>query len=160
MSQVDGTTETIDGFQYTVMMLAPEDSIDLLVDIAKVIGPSLGKAADAAGDGDDQKGLNAFLDQEINKEFFSGIVRTMTDRLDKQAVRRAMKMLSEKTFVTIDKDGKTIKAKLNTVFAAHFLGRPLSILKWFAFALKVNYGNFFGALGGAFVQGQAKATQA
>ena len=49
MSQRDGVTESIDGHEYTVYMLAPMISHDLLTDVAKMVGPAQGPVIDTGG---------------------------------------------------------------------------------------------------------------
>jgi hypothetical protein len=135
MPQSDSQTKEIGGYSYTVSMLDPLTASDLLIDISKVVGPSLGAAAGAAGgDGsDDDKPDPEMLDRAISGLF---------QRIEKTELRRIINLLSTVTQVRIG--DKT--PFLETILAEHFRGQVGKMYEWLGFALKVQLGDFFSSV--------------
>lgn len=148
MSQIQPHTETIDGEEYTVYMLSPLVAMDLLVDLSKMLGPGLGPLADAMSGAVKGEGVNigALLDMEIGGDVFSRAAESLFGNLDKGVVRTAIQTLAEVSQIG--------GAPLWKTFEVHFRGRLGTMSKWLAFALKVQYGDFFSALTGQRLSGQ------
>ena len=145
MSQMDGHKKEIDGVIYTVYMLPPKTAMDMLVDIGKVVGPSLGTIMDAASR---NGGVSELLGMSVTSEFFSKAAGELFQRMDKAVLRSVIGQLAQVSMA----DG----VKLEDTFDIHFRGKLGSMVKWLAFALKVQFGNFFSALGDATAQGARK----
>ena len=145
MSQMDCQETVIDAVTYTVYMLPPKAATDMLVDIGKVIGPSLGTILDAASE---KGGITPLLDMSVNSEFFSKAAGQLFERMDKAVLRSMIDQLAQVSMA----DG----VKLDSTFDIHFRGRLGSMFQWLTFALKVQFGNFLSALGDATGQGAKK----
>lgn len=129
MSQLDGETKDIDGHKYTVYMLPPMTSHELLVDVSKMIGPALGPLIDGAQQQSDGLNYRALFDRAA-QALFSG--------LDKAVLRALIDKMSEVSHV----DGKPLKP----IFDGHFRGRLDWLYAWLAFAMKVQWGKPLSAL--------------
>lgn len=135
MSQSDSQSKTFDGTLYTVYMLPPKTARKILVRVFQVLGPSLGEAFTR----DDEK-LSAAI---------GPIVREFTDRISDEDLDWIMDALTGVT--TISPGGeKTIQ--LRSVFDAQFKGKIGTMFKWFAFALEVQFSDFFGGSAGGLGQ--------
>jgi len=127
VSQRDSQTKSIDGCGYTVYMLPPKVARKILVRIFQVLGPSLGEAFSR-----DEEKLSAAI---------GPIIREFTDRLSDDDLEWMMTALADVTMIDPG-GGKTIPLK--GVFDGHFQGKIGSMLRWFAFALEVQFSDFFG----------------
>lgn len=138
MSQLTGTSETIDGHEYTVYMLPPMTALDMLVDIGKMLGPGLGSVVDAVSGNFAEGGIDAVMEQNLDGAFFSKAATALFQNLNKASVRDVVTTLAGATHV----DGK----KLKDIFDIHFRGKLGGLAKWLAFSLKAQYGDFWSAL--------------
>lgn len=145
MAQNQTQTEVIDGIRYTVRMLPARKGYKLALRMAKAAGPAIAMFVDKAVSG----GADAVLNESISEGTFSTAVATLVDRLDESTVDDVIQQMSECT----EADGQL----LHRIFDLHFMGAYDRMVKWLAFALKVNFGNFTAALGDALSQGQAAA---
>jgi len=129
-------TKVIDGCTYTVQMLPGTKAWKMGLRLAKMLGPSLGKAIDGA-EGDLQKLMNTQLDSS----FLSDAITMLAERIEEVEVELIVQQLAEVTLV----DGKPLK----TIFDLHFQGNPVGVVKWLAFAIKTNFGPFSQGLASA-----------
>lgn len=137
MSQLDGETREIDGCTYTVYMLGPMVSHDLLVDVSKMIGPALGPVLDVLLPG---AALGKDLSKlELDAGFFSRAASSLFSGLDKATLKSVINTLAEVTHA----NGKPLKP----IFEIHFRGRLHVMYQWLAFAMEVQWGKCFSALG-------------
>jgi len=150
MSQMDGTSEVIDGQQYLVYMLPPMTSHDLLLDVVKMIGPALGPVFDVLFSDAVKKGKPEVLDQQVGPDFFTKAASALFSGIDKSVVRNVIDRMAEVTHV----DGKPLKG----IFEIHFRGRLDVMYLWLAFAMKVQWGKSFGVLGSVLGSQGAKLT--
>lgn len=125
MAQVDSFKETIDGVEYTIYMLDPRTSLRLLRRILGAVSPALGAFAGTGGD----------MSAEVSPELFSKIAGDLFDRLDEKLLDDAVDHLASVTHA----DGKPLKETM----AIHFRGRIGAMVRWLAFALRVQYADFF-----------------
>lgn len=113
--------------------------------IVKVVGPSIGVAMDAIG-GDAKVSLAALVSQTSKTEVFARIAQLLVTNLDDA---KEQMILSELRGVSkVQQNGTWIE--LSKVFELVFRGEQLMLLKWLAFALEVQFGDFlslFQALG-------------
>ncbi len=119
-------------------MLPPMDAMDMLVDLSKVAGPSLGTMIDAVKGAFGQGGLEGVLEQELDGQMISQAITELVDRLDKQVLRSLTATLAARTLM----DGQ----KLHVIFDAHFTGHLGDMMRWIVFALEVQYRDFWSAL--------------
>lgn len=113
-------TRTIDGTAFTVRMLTADVGLDVGYDLAQALGPAIGKL-----DQGDVGEAAAMLFARLPKEDFKRLVHTLVD--------------------SADADGKPVREVFNHVF----MGKPMTLMKVFAFALELNFSSFFAGLGGA-----------
>lgn len=126
----------IDGKKYEFEKWGADDSLDILLDIAKIVGKPLG-AAFGAFVGEDGK---VSLDRNLDPNLVSLIFEALTERFDKGTVKPIIKKLcSDKVHC----DGKQIRS-----FNEHYADDLLHMFRVTQAALEVQYGNFFGALFG------------
>ena len=138
MSQMTGHKQTIEGHEYTVYMLSPLVSHELLTDVAKMVGPSLGPAIDVVMGAVQNQSLANLMEQEIDPALFSRALSSLFDRLDKKTMRTLIDAMAGVTHI----DGKPVA----DVFDFHFKGQLGAMYQWLAFAMRVQWGNCFGAL--------------
>lgn len=142
--QSDKTRKTIDGFEYTILMLDPLEASDMLVDLNKMLVPTMAVAAGAVAS--TPGGIKEMLDGKgamgasVGKAISQGLV-TFVEALDKQTLRSWIDTLSRVTSVRID--GKD--PQLNNVFNNHFRGRLGAMYKWLAFALEAQFSDFLSS---------------
>lgn len=139
-------TKTIDGHNYQVQMLPGTKSWKMMLRLAKMIGPSLGKVIDGAG-GD----LNKLMASGISSSFISEAIAMLTSRLDEGEVELIVQQLSECTLV----DNKPLKP----VFDLHFQGDPIGVVKWLAFSIQANFGPFSSVLANVGQQDKGEKTR-
>lgn len=142
MSQNHSETKHIDGHEYEVFMLSPMTSIKLLTRMAKMLGPGIGPIVDAVSKGG---GFEQVMDQDLGDAFFSQAAEALFTRLDEDLIENVIYTMADNTMV----GGK----KLRPIFDVHFKGQLGTITKWLGFALKVQYQNFWSALGENLPQG-------
>lgn len=147
----------IGGYNYHVSCIDPESAFDIFVDLVQVVAPGVATAVGGLQDvfealararsGDsDQSTVGAIL---LASDDVRAGLRALVAGLDKTKMRAAMKTFSQVTTVR-DGDGKA--SKLADVWTAHFTGRFAAQLEWFAFAIEVNYLDFFNMLAGKQIQ--------
>ena len=129
MSQLDAKRKTIDGVEYEVRMLSATRATKLLVKLGKMLGPAFVEIAKGEGG----------LDREIDGALFAGAVSALFASADPDEVDAILKELAEVTLA----DGKGLRP----IYDIHFAGKIGRLMKWAAFALQVQYEDFFGALG-------------
>lgn len=136
MTQFDGETRELEGNKYTIYMLSPMVSHDLLVDVSKMVGPALGPVMDVflggAAAGKD------VANTELDAGFFSKAASAFFGGMDKATIRNVITTMAEVTHV----DGKPLKG----IFEIHFRGKLHVMYMWLAFAFEVQWGKSLGAL--------------
>ena len=132
MAQRDSQKSKIDGHEYEVFMLPPKVARRLLVEMSKVVGPALGGIMSSGA------GLAKLMEMSVEGVDWAAVISGLTDRLSADMLDEHMEVLAKSTHV----DGK----ELAPIFDHHFRGALGGMFKWYGFALKVNYGNFFSAL--------------
>jgi len=151
MAQYDGeTSEEIDGFRYRVLMLDPLKASDILADLGYLLAPVVGslggtlvkekgdlleRAMDGFGD-DDKTSIDTAIERAVTGFF---------DRFSKDKQRELMDLMAKQTMVIMG-DGK--EPRLSDMFSTHFRGRVKSMYRWFFFAIKVQFKDFFTGLDG------------
>lgn len=133
MSQSNETTREIDGHTYTVYMLDPDTAIDMAADLQKWLLPALGELAGLASD--ERDGLV--------QQALAGAIRQFTSGADAATVKRLVRTMMRVTVCQgVGKLGD------GDAWKAHFHGKFWTMLKVTAFAVEVNFLDFFGGAAG------------
>ena len=130
MSQLDAKKQMIDGVEYEVRMLSATRGTKLLVKLGRMLGPAFAELARGEGG----------IDREIDGALFAGTVSALFASADPDEVDAILKELAEVTLA----DGKGLRP----IYDIHFALKIGRLMKWAAFALQVQYEDFFGALAG------------
>jgi hypothetical protein len=137
----------IDGHTYRVMMIGAKRSLRMLAQLGKMLAPALAKAAEGGS-------LKSIMGADLSQIDLSGMAQMLVDRLDEDALVRIVEDLAAVT--TFSDHGKDWP-NLGAAYDIHFAGRLASLAKWLAFALEVQFGDFFGVLGSLAKSGAAQA---
>lgn len=155
----------IDGMTVQVFLLDPIVAARVATRLSKVISEPLGLAASAfLGAGDRaENGPDEDVDSPLPSpsrrdvpDIIPKIVRAFTDRLDEGEVVETLKTMLGVVHVQGEGDGGTRPCKINQ----DFRGKTKTMFKVFAYALEVNFSDFFGgsgALGAVLAKARAAA---
>jgi hypothetical protein len=130
-------SKTIGDYTYQVTQLGARQGRRVLVTLFRAIGPAMADLA-KAGKGGAEESLAAAL---------GGLARSVTaDDLDGlcEAFAASTKVLLPTQTVA---GAGTLPQDLSPIFDTHFRGRYSSMIGWLAFAIQVNYSDFFDAAG-------------
>lgn len=117
---------------YEVFMLSATAGLDTFLDLARIAGPAVGIFLKGAG----LKDLKSVGDLDLDKIDFEKMAIHLFKAEEKETITTIVAKLVEKTFV----DGKP----LAPIYDMHFQGKIGELFKWLAFAMEVNFGDFFG----------------
>lgn len=133
-------TRTIDGFTVTLTPMPAWQSLEVLQQLSKMIGPALSKlgGAAAAAQGDEVAQASAL-------EGVAGALTGALSALKPAEVRELGQQLLKNCLVELD-DTPGKQVPILKVFDTAFQGRILVALKIMAFSIEVNFGDFFAAL--------------
>jgi hypothetical protein len=131
-------SRTIDGSTFTVQQLPAMQSVLLLHRLAKTMGGGLLKVlAGAGGGGGPKVDLRA-----LDVDSLIPAMESFFDRFSEADLERLLRQLLETATV----QGKGGEMALLPVFDVELQGKPMTVFKLLAFALEVNYRDFFSAL--------------
>ena len=135
MSQQDSqVSDDIDGYKYRVYYLDPLIAADIIADIGFILAPVI-DGVDSDGDaGDSGSSIDSAIERAVIGFF---------GRMTKAKQRELFGLMIPMTMI-VESDGR--EPKLSANFTAHFKGRPKSMYLWFAFAMKVQFKDFFSGL--------------
>ena len=151
MSQVAPHARTIGDHEFTMYMLPPMTSHNLLMDLLQMVGPGLGPVFDALGSKAQGKQISELLNEDLTSDFFTKAADALFRGLRKDVLENVIKMFRQVSQV----DGK----QLDGVFDAIFLGRLDLMYQWLVWGMQVQWGKAFGALlGGIGKSGAVVAT--
>lgn len=139
MSQQDGATKKIGDRAFTMYMLPPRKSHNLLMDLFKMIGPTMGTLFDGfMGKG---KGLNLenIDDLDLGPDFFSKSTKQLFEAINKETLDSIIDALQ--TVTVVDPGGK-----LADIFDAIFLGKLPDMYAWLIWGMQVQWGKSLSAL--------------
>jgi hypothetical protein len=135
MTQLTPHEKVIGERTFVMYMLPPMESHELLIDVAKMLGPSVGDLLDSLK----QKGeVEAMLDMEVGGDFFSKIATQLASSLDKNVLRAVIKAFKRMTHV----DNKP----LDTTFDIVFIGQLKQMYEWLIWGMSVQWAGSFGVL--------------
>jgi len=161
---VENNTREIDGMTAEVFLLPPTHALKVLTRLTKIVGEPLGLAAGALlGDkpaeprGDAEAPPASALQKDIPDAVIGKVLAAFTDRLDEAVVLDTLKLVMASVHIKTAEDAGTRTLNIDQ----DFRGRTLTMLKVFAFALEVNFSDFFaGAGGSAGILAKAKTVMA
>lgn len=133
MSQVEPHTKDIGDNKYTMYMLPPMESHNLLMDVTKMIGPSIGPVIDVV--------FTHGMDAKLSGDFFSKVATTLFGDLNKTVLENVIKVFKKVTEI----DNKP----LGPIFDAHFMGKLEDMYQWIAWGMGVQWGKSLGVLIGS-----------
>lgn len=142
--------KTIGANRYRVAMLDPESAEDCLIDILKMLGPTVaGVFANVKGKG--IAGLKSLLEKKVESGEFIDIavafIRDFSSSFDKATYHAVCRKLADVTTVSL-KGGKTWP-KLADVQMELYRGNLQEKWAWLGFALQVNFAGFFEGISSA-----------
>ncbi len=129
-------TKVIGGCTYTVTQMQPSTAIDVFADLTKMLAPAIAGALEGAG----KVNLGSMLEMDTGAlpgELLAKATTALAQNIDPAATKRILAALRKVTLV----DGK----QLDVIFEAHFVGRLKDLFLWAAFAVQVQFGDFFDA---------------
>jgi hypothetical protein len=126
---IETKSKEIGKHTYSVTPLTAKKAYKLLTKILKIVGPGVGTIVDG-------RSADGLVGQLIGQ---------ITERLDETAVEQIVDMLIAQT--TVRMDGRDVPVE--KIFDVHFVGKMSELMRVLAFALEVQYGDFFADLGGA-----------
>lgn len=162
--QVENNTREIDGMTVEVFLLPPTHALKVLTRLSKIVGEPLGLAAGALladkpaeSRGDAEAPPASVATKDIPDAVIGKVLAAFTDRLDEGVVLDTLKLVMASVFVKTGDDAGTRKVNLEQ----DFLGKTLTMLKAFAFALEVNFSDFLaGAAANGAILAKAKQVMA
>lgn len=138
MSQHDGVTETVGEHEYTMYMLPPMRSHNLLMDVAKMVAPAIGDAVGALLSGKTDEKKASIMEQEISPELISSAVSKLAKDVNQKTSDKVFSAFREVTHV----DGKP----LDRIFDEHFRGALDEMYRWLFWGMRVQWGKSLSAL--------------
>ena len=145
MAQTDAETKIIQGHTYKVLPLDPLIASDLAWDVLNTLSPILGalggQALTEKGDvieklfegADDDSTPNGF--GPAFERALVGLFKNFTKETQRQMIATLLKV----SFLC---EGEK-EARLDSVYSVHFRGHLSAQYQWLAFAMKVQFGDFF-----------------
>lgn len=133
-------TVTVDGLEFRIQQLPGFRSFDLLTDIIGLLAPPMAKAFAEGG-----KGL---ADMDVSK--LGDAVADLVERLPRQR-RRA---ILEELFASVSHGGSLVWPQFDILFGGD---RVFTVFKLAKETVRVNWGNFGGALAGEIRNRMARA---
>lgn len=124
----------IKGSRYTVTTLRAYEALETALDVAKMVAPAF--------EGKDPTTVKITDLFKMDNDALVAALARIVVGADKAVVRRVLDALARSTQVQAANGASAI---LEQIFDLHFAGAPEEMLQWAAFALRVNYGNFFDA---------------
>ncbi len=121
---------------------------DLLLDLSAIFGPSLSIVGSGLlKSGDSKQALQQLLDgvggaesSDLLGENLEKAILSLIDRLSKEKQREVIGILAGVTSVQQEDDAWP---SLESIFTVHFRGRLKAMYQWLAFALQVQFKDFF-----------------
>lgn len=135
---------TIDGIEFEAYPLDPWISLEIMEEIAAIVGPALGDLAGAIAGGDIKAIKEAAASGEwgggkVNADYVASGVAGLFLRTKSANTRKVIEQLAAVT--TVKNHGK-----LGDTFQIVFLGKPGALLAWVAWAIKIQFSSVFGSI--------------
>lgn len=142
MAQDHSQSKTIGEHLYTVRMLPARRATRMLSKLSRMLGPALGQLAEG-------RKISELLDTKVEGQGFSRAVAALFAHVDENAVDEILMDLAEVSSV----EGL---GPLKPIYDAHFMGKQGALMSWAAFALGVQYADFFAAATAAIAEAEAR----
>lgn len=139
-------TFTIDGVEYTIMPMSPEEGLPVLVRLSKLMAASFGQAIKGADS------LSGLAEADVSGIDLGAAVMELSNRLNEQETLSTIKTLLDPRYVGFRGPGKD---EGGTISLDHFAGDYGRMFKVLGKVLEVNYGRFFSG----FKEGFARLLQ-
>jgi hypothetical protein len=150
MSQKDPVIKRIGDYNFKMFMLPPLLSNRLLLEVTKMIGPSVGPVVDMIFNSAKSRNTNA-LDIELGSDFFSKAAQALFKDLEVATTERLIEAFSKVTAV----DDQPLEGRVDYFF----IGELDVMYQWLAWGLKVQWGKCLSSLVSA-ISAQQGATLA
>lgn len=124
---------------FKVRHLSASKGLTMLTELIKMFGPAFGILIDSAGGLDAKASITDLVSQKAPGNMFERGALALVGQLDNDRVQRMVSQLRDETEVQIS--GKWIELKGQ--YELLFRGQQLLLLRWLAFALEVQFGDFF-----------------
>lgn len=143
---------TIGDFEYEIPPLPTSRFLTALTRLGKALGPGL----EGLLDGPAAPPANAPEDP-ATPAAATGVGKALASVFSNLRENELETFLKDLAFGSLAhaRDGKVIS--LTIVFLTHFDGRPVDLFQWTRFAIEVNFGPLFGALGSIALPGASSA---
>lgn len=142
MSQVQAETTHIGESYYEMYMLPPMKSHDLLMDVVKMVGPSMGPVVDTFFSKMKGDSLEEIMNTNLDGDFFTKAFAVLFENLNKSVLNKVID--SFKTVTQVGAEGKT--SPLEKIFDVHFMGKLENMYAWIAWGMRVQWGKSLSAL--------------
>jgi len=137
MARHSETSPPIGGYTYRVTQLGVTPGLEIMAELAKMLLPGMGGFASG--------GIGSILKSDVGGEQFATAATKLAMAIDSAKVQKIVKTLAKMTSIFGEGFGDA-GAPLDVHLEDHFAGRYGELVAWLAFALRVNYGNFFEGL--------------
>ena len=137
MSQKDPVIKRIGDYNFKMFMLPPLLSNRLLLEVTKMIGPSVGPVVDMIFNSVKSRNTDA-LDIELGSDFFSKAAQALFKDLEVATTERLIEAFSKVTAV----DDQPLEGRVDYFF----IGELDVMYQWLAWGLKVQWGKCLGSL--------------
>ena len=160
MSQLETAEEMIGDHKYTMYMLAPIRSHNLLIDVGKMVGPAFGAligsimpsgkaeepeeeptdSEEGSEEEEPKEDSGDLSERQVDSELLASAVALLFTGLNKKTLEQVIHAFKEVTEV----DGKLFGKGTN--FDQHFRGELGNMYKWLAFGMNVQWGKSLSVL--------------
>lgn len=135
-------SEPIDGFVYEVHQLPASEAEEIGAELVAMAAPMLGSLF---GEGTGSLSVKSLGDFDLKTLGIKAAVDVFAEKLSSKRLREIRATMAGSTAIYGDGYGDA-GAPLAKNYDDHFAGELDAMLEWFAFALEVNFGGFFGGL--------------
>lgn len=142
---------TIEGIEFEIYPLDPWIANEILAELSKIVGPSLGELVGGVFGGGDSSNATikesisagaSWADAKINPDMLSKSISGLFLRFEASTLRAIMERLAA---VTVVKGAKE-NGKLDQTFQAVFLGKPGAMYHWAGWAIERQFQSVFGSI--------------
>jgi hypothetical protein len=141
-------SDPIGGFRYEVRQLPATEGLEIMTDLSQQILPSLGEIfKKVSGIPGGLKGLSfeTLVSTHEGGDVLAAAAKYMVANLSGEKVLKIVRAMVGCTEIYGPGFGDA-GAPMSSHFDEHFAGRYGELVRWLAFALQVNYGNFLNGL--------------
>jgi len=131
-------------------MLDPLTAADILADLGYILAPVMGSLTGAFAKGKEDlmsKAMEGGFEDGEGDALSDSLERAILgffDRITKEKQRELFSVMAKQTYILLG-DGK--EPQLSQLFQEHFRGRISAMYRWFAFAMRTQFRDFFTGQG-------------